>query len=203
MQRFEKIISELLPRPEFHARFANTFSLLEYLGARKILKSQKSESISSELLAHISEEIRHAQILKRLALRLSTGKLDSYRDEHLLCGREARNYLQTIDEAGAKQLGLRGQKENYLLTTLLIEERASIIYPVYKRLLNDANIPNAIGAIVRDENTHLVAVHSQWMTSVGLPSAELAPLRDVEQDCFESFLGAIEDSWHIRTKLYS
>src|SRR5690242_3931398 len=132
MNEFEEVAHRLLANPPLHARFANTLSLLEYRGARKILKSQRTESISAGLLTHAAEEIRHAQVFKRLALRLSDGGLTDYRSGHLLCGREAHAYLQAVDDAGAELLGLRGTWQNYVLTTFLIEERAVATYPLYQ-----------------------------------------------------------------------
>jgi hypothetical protein len=81
--------------------------------------------------------------------------------EYLLCGAEARGYLQTVDEMGAIELKTRGEWKNYLLTTLLIEERATAIYPLYERILKQNSIPNAIGSVIRDEGAHLAAIRSE------------------------------------------
>jgi len=67
MLTFEDLLPEILEKPSIHARMVNTFSMLEYIGTRKILKSQDAPSMTLSLLAHIQEEIRHAQMLKKLA----------------------------------------------------------------------------------------------------------------------------------------
>ncbi len=82
-----------------HARFLNTLSLLEYIGVRKILKSQPAEGLSAEMLEHILEEARHAYVLKRLALRVGGESVATYAAPALLCGEEARRYIQTLDRS--------------------------------------------------------------------------------------------------------
>ena len=46
---FFATLKRLACRPEAHARFVNTLSLLEYIGARKIMKSQKESRITAAL----------------------------------------------------------------------------------------------------------------------------------------------------------
>src|SRR5690348_7777093 len=122
-------------RLAIHAEFLNTLSLLEYIGARKIVKSQVDRNITEELLGHITEEIRHAQVLKHLSLKLSSDSLSTYQDQHLLCGSEAKAYIQTVDHSVEKLLTKKNEWMNYLLTTLVIEERASRAYPIYNDYL--------------------------------------------------------------------
>ena len=53
--------------PNLHARWLNMFSYLEYIGFRKIVKSQGAENLSLETLGHAVEEGRHALMLKKFA----------------------------------------------------------------------------------------------------------------------------------------
>ena len=54
-------ILELIVSDRFiHAKWLNALSHLEYIGTRKIIKSQLSENIDYETLKHIHEESRHA-----------------------------------------------------------------------------------------------------------------------------------------------
>jgi rubrerythrin len=151
---FEKTLPLLEQNNHLHARFLNTISLLEYMGARKILKSQKEEKMCSQVLAHAAEEIRHAQSFKKLALKMSAGKLTSYSDDQLLCGKEAREYFQSLDQVVHEELG-EDSYSNYLYTTLLIEERANQVYPIYETVLARAGFPGVLKAIVREEDGHL------------------------------------------------
>lgn len=194
---FETFAAQLLQYPEIHARFVNTLSMLEYTGARKILKSQPEESISAQILAHAAEEIRHAQAFKKIALKMSAGKLHSYSDEHLYCGPEAREYFQSLDH-GAAQL-LQGSEiekntlwENYLITTLLIEERANSVYPVYETILAKAGFPGVLSAIVREEVLHMEEMQTQLKDpKVGIPTAQLEQLKHLEGEAFLAFLSAL------------
>ena len=65
MMYWKQVLSELVKHNELHAKFLNTISLMEYMGARKIVKSQLEKNVDSEVLAHMTEEIRHAQIFKK------------------------------------------------------------------------------------------------------------------------------------------
>lgn len=61
---WQECLTALVKQPTLHARFLNTLSLLEFIGARKIMKSQEEDSVTPAVLAHATEEIRHAQVLK-------------------------------------------------------------------------------------------------------------------------------------------
>ena len=196
MLTFEDLLPSLLEKPQLHARMINTFSLLEYIGTRKILKSQDAGSITLSLLSHIQEEIRHAQMLKKLALNLSQGELTSYREEHLLCGKEAKEYFQTIDRESEKRIKASGKFQNYLLTTLLIEERAKKIYPVYGKALESLGYAAVIRAILKDEENHLKEVSEEFQSPQGPDSAtfSLEELRTLEEAGFQRYLQAMSEA---------
>src|SRR4051812_13000755 len=120
MSSFESLLTYFKKYPLLHARFINTISLLEYIGARKILKSQHESSISATVLGHVSEEIRHAQIFKSVALKMSGGELLTYDDRSLLAGPAARAYFQDLDHGIMAELEIPDGWLNYLYSTLLI-----------------------------------------------------------------------------------
>lgn len=188
---FREMIIRLVKFPDLHARFVNTLSLLEYMGARKILKSQRTDEVSIQTLAHASEEIRHAQMLKKLALKLSDGRLDSYSEIDLLCGMEAKKYFHSIDHAGIGLFQLKRSKENYLLTTLLIEERATGIYPVYEQVLNQMSIQNPLHTLIREEDRHLFEIRSKIQEAAVLTDDQLNELRSIEEIQFNSFIESL------------
>ena len=190
---FRDFLGAVVERPLMHAKFLNTLSLLEYMGARKILKSQRAETISYEILAHTSEEIRHAQMLKKLSLKLSEGKLEDYSSENLLCGAEGARYFQTIDTAAFKALGHPDPWVNYLLTTLLIEERANSIYPHYAALPK-AELASIFKGIVREEDTHLQDILVQIRKRQDISNDFLQKLRRIEDEAFSLFVGSLHES---------
>jgi hypothetical protein len=182
-------LTRLAAQPELHARFVNTLSLLEYIGARKILKSQKESRITAELLSHVAEEIRHSQALKRVALKLSGGELEGYSQDELLCGSEARAYIQAVDHTPL----LPGEPSrdawtSYLYTTLLIEERANRIYPLYEPILAEAGHPGVLKAILREEESHLADIRASLEAA---HAPELEPLREREEAAFRAWWDAI------------
>lgn len=194
MTRFEEVLHHLGDRVDLHARLINTLSLLEYIGARKIMKSQMDYSMNLELLSHITEEIRHAQILKVLALRLSDQALDTYSDSHLLAGLDGKRYIQKVDHAVEAALSdvLPTQKEvgYYLVTTLLIEERAAEVYPVYDRFLEQFNLVGKLSSIVRDEDKHLQAVTQRIQKLLPQAKSRMTHLREIESHAFDDFMNA-------------
>jgi hypothetical protein len=183
-------LKRLAQHRELHARFVNTLSLLEYIGARKILKSQKESRMTAELLAHVAEEIRHAQALKRVALKMSEGELAGYSQDELLAGSEARAYMQDVDHTPLLEgESSRDAFTSYLYTTLLIEERANRLYPLYEPVLAEAGYPGVLSGILKEEVAHL---HDIRVNIEGAGTPELEPLRAREEDAFGAWWAAVE-----------
>ncbi len=194
----EPLLRGVIADPERHGRFANTLSMLEYVGARKILKSQAASSFTVELLAHASEEMRHALSLKRLTLRLDP-TLVGYAPGHLLCGEAAGRYMQRVDRQAEADLQADGSAEgrglpwiNYLYTTLLVEERAGSLYPVYARLLEPGGHASVIHAIMREEGSHLRQVVAHLVRDDPAGERRLERLRAAEALAFDEWLRALE-----------
>lgn len=186
MAHWQKTLQELILFPELHGRFLNTLSLLEYIGARKIVKSQKESHITPTILGHMVEEIRHAQILKKLALRVAGSGVSSYREESLLCGREGRAYIQAIDQTAKDVVGEGNSWTNYLLTTLIVEERAQDLYPFYDELLCQLDLGGPLKAIVREEVGHLEQVQD-YLSRENVDSRLIEQIRLVEKSFFDDF----------------
>jgi hypothetical protein len=187
---FTEFLRAIAGNPDLQARFLNTLSLLEYTGARKILKSQPEETMSLELLAHASEELRHAKTLKRVAERLSGGRVQGYSDAETLCGSEARAYFQGLDRDVEARLKSGSARENYLLTTLLIEERALWAYPKIMDSLPGDWILGAGRSILADEERHLKSICDE-LESRGPTYRQVTDrLRSIETSLFEALSGA-------------
>ncbi len=191
MTDWKTVLTDLSQRPHDHARFLNSISLMEYMGARKIMKSQHEESISAEVLAHMAEEIRHAQVFKKMALKLSEGRLVTYDEEYLLAGNEARAYIQTVDQGVAGVLKKQDSYFNYLLSTLLIEERANKVYPFYAQLLEPYGFATHIQKILREEEHHLKEIEDSLKERQGLSSQQMEHLRELESKAFMALIEAV------------
>jgi hypothetical protein len=193
MMEWKKILTEVVNRPEIHGKFLNTLSLLEYIGARKIMKSQDEARITPTTLAHMTEEIRHAQIIKKLALKVSSDSVKTYAEESLICGLEARAYIQAIDHAAASVVGPKSSWVNYLLTTLVIEERAQELYPFYDELLIPLGLGGPLKAIFREEEGHLEQVIAALKENGGLTETQIELVRQEERVFFTAFFAAVAE----------
>lgn len=191
MSDWKNVLSQLVTKTDKHARFLNTISLMEYMGARKIVKSQLEKNIDRDVLAHMTEEIRHAQVFKKMALKLSDGKLTTYADHFLLAGEAGRSYIQSVDQSVAAALNGEHSFYNYLLSTLLIEERANEVYPFYSQLLEPLGYSSQIKAILREEENHLQQIQQLLEKSPHLTSQKLDALRMIEQKSFDYLIQCI------------
>jgi hypothetical protein len=190
-------LTQIAAVPLCHARFLNTLSLLEYVGARKIYKSQPATGFTVELLEHVVEEGRHALVLKKLALRLGGDAVRTYDAAAILCGGEATRYMQTLDRGAEADLASSGFPAgenrtwiNYLLTTLLIEERADAVYPIYEPVLTALGHGGVAAAIVAEEKRHLRAVFDALAVNDPNRQERLERLRPLERQAFTTLLSA-------------
>ncbi|MEW6055353.1 MAG: hypothetical protein AB1540_01965 [Bdellovibrionota bacterium] len=184
---FETLIESFGDDIRLHARLVNTFSFMEYIGARKIMKSQIEDRISESLLSHMAEEIRHAQVLKRLALKMSGGELGSYTSNHILGGHAAHEYMQAVDRGASDILATKDTWLAYTCATWLIEERAMRVYPSYEATLERLGFSGYLRGILRDEEKHLADVRRE-MT---LPAGSVTALLALETSAFDRFLSCL------------
>ena len=190
-----ELLRGIAAKPALHARLLNTVSMLEYVGARKIMKSQRADEFDMNLLTHVTEETRHAWLVKRMAQRLDPTATETYGLDCLLCGEEAEAYIQDLDTAAEKELTESPMKGsigwlNYLYTSLLIEERADLFYGAYEKVLEEIGLGGALKALIKDESKHLVQVASKIEEVDPGGGPRLERLREVERAGF----GAFEDA---------
>src|ERR1700730_12813184 len=93
--RLEDLIGAIVPDPALHARWLNTFSYLEYVGFRKIVKSQLAEVLAAAILGHACEEGRHALGLKKLAIKLGGAQSTPTRPHSCSAARRPRPIFRT------------------------------------------------------------------------------------------------------------
>jgi len=172
-------------QPKFLAKFLHTLSLLEYIGTRKIIKSQHESEVSMEILLHASEEIRHARVFKKLAEEVGQKSLGGYVSEDLLCMAEAEAYFQTVDSEVGRCVSDR--RVAYALTTLLVEERALEIYPPLEDLLSSLGFSGRVAGILKEEENHLRAIHQELVDVESL----LVRCQEVERTAFSKFIIAV------------
>jgi hypothetical protein len=193
--RLESLIGAVVADPALHARWLNTFSYLEYVGFRKIVKSQRAEGLTAAILGHACEEGRHALGLKKLAVKLGGAEFDSYTTEVLLCGEEAEAYFQELDKACDEAFADRSNEERAKLTycyvTWLVERRALDVYGIYKKALGETEIARKLGGLLAEETKHLADVEAVLHTGDPEFSTRSKEFEAVEATLYQNFINAL------------
>jgi hypothetical protein len=193
--RLESLVGKIVADPALHARWLNTFSYLEYVGFRKIVKSQQAEVLTAAILGHACEEGRHALGLKRLAIKLGGAQFDSYAPEVLLCGEEAEAYFQDLDKACDEAFAGRSEAERgkltYCYVTWLVERRALDVYQIYKRALGESEIARKLGGLLAEETKHLADVEAVLHTGDPEFATRSKEFETVEAALYQNFLDAL------------
>lgn len=193
-------MSELLRRlcrlPEPHARFLNTLSLLEGIGARKILLSQDGPLVREKTLRHLAEETRHAHFFRRAAERAAGRPLD-YAGQAALAAPASRGYLARLDAAITRSLG-RDRALAYPYVTLAVERRALWLYRLYERTLREEGSALTLRGVLADEGGHLEEIVRELRGSDPRFERRSAGLSELERPLFARWLDAIERDAPIR-----
>jgi hypothetical protein len=193
--RLEELVAAIVAEPGLHARWLNTFSYLEYVGFRKIVKSQRAEVLTAAILGHACEEGRHALGLKKLAIKLGGAQFDSYAPDALLCGEEAEAYFQDLDQACDEAFAGRSEAERgkltYCYVTWLVERRALDVYQVYKRALGESEIARKLGGLLAEETKHLADVEAVLHTGDPEFSTRSKEFEAVEAALYQNFINAL------------
>ena len=193
--RLEACIGAIVADDALHARWLNTFSYLEYVGFRKIVKSQRAEALTAEILTHALEEGRHALGLKKIALKIGGEAFANYAPETMLCGDEAEDYFQSLDgacdEAFADRPEALRAKLVYCYVTWLIERRALQVYGLYKDALGSSPVAGRIAGLLMEEEKHLSDVEAE-IGAADPDFATRAPkLEAIEATLYERFIDAL------------
>lgn len=193
--RLEDVVAVVAKDDRLHARWLNTFSFLEYIGFRKIVKSQRAEVINRSLLTHALEEGRHALLLKKLAVKLGGQDFDFYRPETLLCPDAAKTYFQELDHGcDAKFAHLPDTERSklvYLYVTWLIERRALDVYGRYKNALGYSDVAPKLNALLAEEVGHLRAVEAGIAAGDPHHAARSAEFEALESSLYADFISAL------------
>lgn len=199
MSELKQILEQIVLNPNLHARFLNTLSYMENVGARKISKFESRSSANLMVLKHAAEEHRHAYFLKKQLYKLIESGLETYEDEHLLCPKVSGQYLDFLDlrvcQFLKKELKLQGTGLKwlaYLLVTYAIEVRADELYPIYQQVLTETDQKVHVKSIIIEEEGHLEEMIQQlsnyspnWET---LGEQVVA----IESSLFQAWVEAIE-----------
>lgn len=188
----KELLQCITQKPVLEAKWLNTLSMLEFVGARKIGKTVCKDHPSLEILQHHADELRHAYLFKNLSLQLSQGKCVDY-----LCHDEALSYFQMLDHFLTEWLNEETEQtnpyHNYLLVTCAIEKRAMQIYPVYQKITSQRVVADSLQKIIADENHHRKTIEHK--IKILLRQYHLKDFKKcdvMENDLFNMFEGAIQ-----------
>ncbi|MCI0468218.1 MAG: hypothetical protein L0Y57_14670 [Beijerinckiaceae bacterium] len=191
----ESLVAKIVADPSLHARWLNTFSYLEYVGFRKIVKSQRAGELTAAILGHACEEGRHALGLKKLAMKLGGAGFDTYLPEALLCGEAAEDYFQELDRSCDAAFADWPESERtklaYCYVTWLVERRALDVYGVYKKALGESEIARKLTSLLAEETKHLADVEALLQSSdLEFPRRAKA-FEAIEAVLYQSFIEAL------------
>jgi hypothetical protein len=187
--RLRAFLARVCAAPNLHCRFLNTLSLLEHIGARKIMATQTSGgALRGDTLRHIAEEARHAWFFKRQAEAVAGHGL-SYDDATIMAGPHARAYMARLDAYVAR--AAQGASA-YLYMSLVIELRAVWFYRIYQDVLTASGKTIKLGGLLVEEDRHLEEMQGQ-LSALG--EDRLADFTAYEEILFQNFLAALERSF--------
>jgi hypothetical protein len=189
------LLDRIIDRPGEHARLLNTFSRLEYVGVRKMLKSRRAERLDLDGLQHVLDETVHALRLKKAALALGREGVATYANGDTLAGDAGESYLQAVDRAAEAALAdlpeAARAEANYLLSSAAIEVRAQAFYPLYEGRLRAHGVAVSVAAIMRDEDRHLAEMAARLEESVPRWRPRLEAVLEAERRLFAAFVSAL------------
>lgn len=184
-------LEEVFSSQHKHYLWLKSLSYLEYIGYRKMVKSLSYNEMGKDTFQHLSDEIQHSFMLRRLA--------DDYRGDRPRDPTElekipsiAENYFQTLDsKIGEWTTDLSGSENHqlsYLWTSYIIEKRAMKVYPYYFSRLESSPLKTTLQKIIKDESEHLSYLENyiQKLSKKYLSSS--TDLFVIEENYFSNYL---------------
>jgi hypothetical protein len=192
-ERIQTVLKRIASEPTLEARWLNTLSLLEFIGVRKISRTVADRHPSLEVLGHLADETRHALAFKRLAVEVAGGTEPT----DYLCAPEAATWFQTLDRELAawtqRTLNRDDVHLNYLLTTTLVEQRAMLLYPLYKAATRHPAVRAELGKVVTEEQSHRLDIEETCLKRLAEAGVQdFSALKPIEERLFEGLLTALE-----------
>lgn len=188
------LMDRVVRDPDVHARWLNTLSYLEYIGFRKIVKSQDARMMTQATLLHANEEGRHALLLKSQSMKVGGERFDSYLPELLLCGEDAEAYFQSVDAGAEKLLSEIASDEKltrltYFAVTWLVEVRALEVYGIYTSALKGIGLASPLTGLLKEEERHLRDVNAEMANLI--PEEMRDRLQAMESICYLKYIRAL------------
>lgn len=193
--RLAALMPIVIKDEQLHARWLNTFSYLEYVGFRKIIKSQRADVLNRAFLNHALEEGGHAFLLKNMAVKVGGKDFDFYTPESMLAAKAASAYFQNLDHGCDEKFAGVPESERarivYLYVTWLIERRALDVYGRYKEALGASPLSEQLDALLDEEVGHLRQVEAGLAAGDPEHATRAPAFEALEKNLFETFVAAL------------
>lgn len=196
--QLRKILDQIVPDRLLHAKWLNTLSYMEHVGATKIARTQSGPQATFMTLKHAAEEARHGFYLKKLAHRLDPKGIPNYEAAYLLAPVASHQFLYRLDLQASRlcyKAGLKGKELRslaYLLVTYAIEVRADELYEVYQSYLGDYKVAKlSVQGIINEEEGHLAEMESELAKYPEEIRALTVPMLALENALYAKWLTAI------------
>lgn len=197
-----RILPPIIADNALHARWLNSLSMMESVGARKIAAYVHPTQVDLITLQHAFEEARHAYFLKKQIHKLDQVSPD-YSAPYTLAPRASYRYLHKLDMSCARYLADQGKSGRelkhgcYLLVTYLIEVRAMMLYNTYQAALDTAKSRVHVKSIISEEEGHLENMMAQLDTFNPKWREMSDDLHTLENNLYQNWLTQVESHIHI------
>ena len=195
----QTILKDIIESNEIHAKWLNSLSFMENMGARKISACEHRTMVDIVQLKHAAEEHRHAYYLKKQVARLTDTICKHYEDRDLLAPIATRQYLHRLDifcsryvKANFELMGKNLRYACYLFVTHAIEVRADALYPQYQHALTMADSRVNVKSIILEEEGHLEEMVEQLQSFDSGWQAHANIIGGIEEKLFQEWIDAIE-----------
>lgn len=198
--QLSELITAIIKDPEGHAKWLNTLSMMENVGARKIARFEDPELTNTTILKHASEEARHAYVLKRMISKIGVDGYSTYEKEFLLVPNMSKHYLHKLDVFAARYLQINFNLQGYpmryltyLLVTYAIEMRADKLYPIYEAALKESQTKQiSVRSIIIEEEGHLEEMINQLEAGLKNWEVHAKVMTEFEDTLFNEWIEAVK-----------
>jgi len=159
---FVNFLSKVTQVDDWEQEFLNLLSQLEFVGCRKIIKSQPFDQVTAAMLKHLSEEAQHAYLIKEAALKINDKEQSWAQGRFTAAGWE---YFQGLDQ---KISGLSEDRSlAYERVSWAIERRVLQVYPLYVKMTQWPHVKGTLELVLSQEKDHgRIFSGAHWSTEL-------------------------------------
>jgi hypothetical protein len=205
-ERLEIALVKIIADDLTHAKWIHLLSYMEFIGSRKIFKTQKNGFISEDLLKHASDEARHSLVLKQMIQKITNDKHFEFFDtKYMINSWSGYRYMQNLDSMVKNYFEkISTYKENfsyvcYVYVSYIVEVRANWLYAIYAQVLTKTGSNVNVSGIIADEVRHLDDMTNEIIKIDFNSEANIEYFLKKEALLFERFLTNLEKSLSLKS----